>query len=358
MQGLHGGSGHGVPHLASGNDAGSIVPGAGRSNRHAVATDSRRRELTGAPAAETIGHGLDPMMNMVTGRLARIACRAAAAGGLTLAMLVPAAHAETASAPVVTARTRATLVAADAPVVPGTTVAVALDLDLKPGWHTYWRNPGDSGEPATVTFHVEGREIKGPQVWPAPERIDTAGIVSYGHAGDVTLVTMIPVPADAKGDAALRIDADATWLVCEKVCVPEKGRFTLSLPVASGAKPSAPDATRSPLLPPPLPQAAGLFEKTAQGWTLRVAVPASDRAAGPVVDAYFFPERGDLIDHSAAQALQGKDGEIILSLASGQIPGPPPPALRGVLAVTQQRAGGAPQTRYLDVAARPAAEAR
>lgn len=270
------------------------------------------------------------------------------------AMLGSPAQAETDSAPVVTARTRATLMTAVDSVVPGTSVLVALHLQLKSGWHTYWRNPGDAGEPASVTFHVAGQEIKGPQAWPTPERIDIAGIVSYGHHGDVVLLTTIPVPAAQKGQSQVQVDAEATWLVCEKVCVPEKGRFTLTLPVSSGSA----LVTRSTAGSPPLPEAAGLFARTAQGWTLQVPAASSGSADGPVVDAYFFPERGDLIDHSAPQVMQARDNGITLALTASQLPAEPPTELRGVLAVTHRRAGGTPRTSYLDVAARPAADAR
>ena len=276
---------------------------------------------------------------------------------LAAAALAWPAIARIESAPVITDRTRATLVAGDAAAVPGAPFPIALRLQLKPGWHTYWRNPGDSGEPAAVRLHIDGTEIKGPDTWPPPERIDIAGIVSYGHHGEVMLVTTVSIPATSTAGAPLRIEAEATWLVCEKVCVPEKGRFTLSVPVATGRAPAG-EVDAPSLYPPPLPTAAGLFARTGQGWELRLPVASTGAADGPLVEAYFFPERGDLIDHSAPQALREWAGEMALGLVSAPAPADPPSELRGVLAVTRQAPDGARRTRYLNVAARPAAESR
>ncbi|HKV00308.1 MAG TPA: protein-disulfide reductase DsbD domain-containing protein [Vineibacter sp.] len=268
-----------------------------------------------------------------------------------VATLISPAWARVESAPVVTDRTRATLVAMGDAVVPGTPVPIALRLQLKPGWHTYWRNPGDSGEPASVTLHVQGKDIKGPDVWPLPERIDAAGIISYGHHGDVALLTMLPASA-AEAGSVMQIDAEATWLVCEKVCVPEKGRFVLRVPVAAG--PASADARDSRKPTPPAIDTAS-FAKTGQSLTLRVPTAALGSADGRVVDAYFFPERGDQIDHSAPQALQSRDGEITLTMPVAQFSGPAVSALRGVLTITRERADGAPRTEAFELAAQPAA---
>jgi len=278
------------------------------------------------------------------------------ASGWTAAAIVPAvvmlaapAWARVESAPVVTDRTRATL-EADA-AVPGAAVPVALRLQLKPGWHTYWRNPGDSGEPASVTLHVQGRDIKGPDVWPVPERIDAAGIISYGHHGDVVLVTTLQMPAVA--GAAVDIDAEATWLVCEKVCVPETGRFALHLPVATGSVPGDTRSAPPRLLQPPSITTA-LFARTAQNLTLRVPTTALGAADGRVIEAYFFPERGDQVDHSAPQVMQPAEGEIVLVMPAAQVPASPVSALRGVLAITRLHSDGTQRNETFQLAAQPA----
>jgi thiol:disulfide interchange protein DsbD len=275
---------------------------------------------------------------------------------MLLAGIVAAAPtlAQTESAPIVTDRTRATLMVDVKRVTRGGAVPVALRLQLRPGWHTYWRNPGDSGEPAGVKVRVAGQEVQGPDSWPVPERIDVAGIVSYGHHGDVLLVTTIPGHATREAATTLDIEATATWLVCEKVCVPEAGKFALSLPLA-GEGTRGGDGGGSPQYPQALPALGGLFARTDREWTLRVPRPDDQ----PAADAYFFPADGDLIDHSAPQVVRVSDnGEIVLTMTPASVPRATPPELRGVLAVTHQRADGAPQTRYFDLSASPSVESR
>ncbi|HJQ56839.1 MAG TPA: protein-disulfide reductase DsbD domain-containing protein [Vineibacter sp.] len=279
-----------------------------------------------------------------------------AAVAVALACGAPA-HADGESAPVVTERTRASLVTDGAAVAPGASAPVALRLRLKPGWHTYWRNPGDSGEPPAVRLRVGDRDVEGPAIWPIPERIDIAGIVSYGHHGDVKLVTMVPIPASAVPGSTVRIEAEARWLVCEKVCVPEQGRFALDVPVAASAAPTAKERAGS-LYPPTLPRADAIFAPAGGNWTLRAVPAPSAGGDAAVTSAYFFPERGDQIDHSAPQAMRVADGAIALDLALTQPAPPLPESLRGVLAVTRASAGGAPQVQYFEIAARPETASR
>ncbi len=280
--------------------------------------------------------------------LSKVAFRAATSL-LATALCPLAAIAETSSAPVVTERTRATLVVGADAAAPGAPIAVALRLQLKPGWHTYWRNPGDSGEPAVVTLRVGEREYKGPDMWPVPERIDLAGIVSYGYHGDVFLPTRVVAPAGVVPGATLPIEAKATWLVCEKVCVPEHGRFTVSLPMAVDVPATT---SGSPFNPEPLQPLPAQFSKTAGGWNLRVPAASAD-AGGAIVAAYFFPERGDLIDHSAPQSLDRSGSGIVLGMDAAPAMAEAPSELRGILAITQQRADGTRQTRYFRIAAQP-----
>jgi thiol:disulfide interchange protein DsbD len=269
------------------------------------------------------------------------------------AMAPASVHGQTESAPIVTARTRATLLTEAPAVVPGTAVPVVLRLQLGPGWHTYWRNPGDSGEPATVTLRVGDRDVQGPDRWPVPERIDVGGIVSYGHHGDVLLVTTVPAEATRTAATALDVEATATWLVCEKVCVPEQGRFALRLPVA------APDTTARASAPDPqgLTAVTGLFATSDREWTLRLAATGPAGAGAPA-EAYFFPAESNLIDHSAPQVMRATNDGMTLTMKPAPPSRPVPDALEGILSVTWQRADGARHTRSFELTARRAAEAR
>src|SRR3982751_4727081 len=131
---------------------------------------------------------------------------------------------------------RAELVSEVSEVKPGEPFWVALRQTIKPHWHTYWKNPGDSGLPTEITWTLPPGAKADAIVWPAPTLIDVSGVINYGFQDDVLLLVKITPPADLAGTLALR--ADANCLVCDDVCIPEEGKFALDLPVGAAAKPA------------------------------------------------------------------------------------------------------------------------
>ncbi|MFO0987560.1 MAG: protein-disulfide reductase DsbD family protein [Alphaproteobacteria bacterium] len=72
-------------------------------------------------------------------------------------------------------------------LVPGGTAWVALHLAIRPGWHTYWLNPGDAGEPTEIAWTLPPGYSAGAIQWPAPERLVEPGdIAVYGYTGSAT----------------------------------------------------------------------------------------------------------------------------------------------------------------------------
>ncbi len=142
--------------------------------------------------------------------------------------------------------------------VPGQTLRVGVLMDIEPGWHIYWHNPGDTGmatvlrlagpegEPGSPEF--PGVEI-GDFAWPIPERFELeGGLVNFGYKDRVMFVAEVKVPADyASEDLTLTVKAD--WLICRESCVPGDGSATLTLPVATTSKPA--DASLFDTLPVP-----------------------------------------------------------------------------------------------------------
>jgi len=113
-------------------------------------------------------------------------------------------------------------------IEPGTPFDIALHLHADPGWHTYWINPGDAGLATTIKWTLPPGFTAGPIQWPTPEKHEMGGIMTYGYAGDVYLLTTITPP---KSDLPQHFDikAKASWLVCEEECIPGKADLTLSL---------------------------------------------------------------------------------------------------------------------------------
>jgi DsbC/DsbD-like thiol-disulfide interchange protein len=116
---------------------------------------------------------------------------------------------------------------------------LAVHFSLEDGWHTYWVNPGDSGEPPRVTWALPAGITAGPIEWPAPEKLGSASVVDYGYKKEVTLLVPLHASANLSAQTPLSLNANVRVLVCKDICVPGKVQVTLALPVV--AQPPAPD---------------------------------------------------------------------------------------------------------------------
>jgi thiol:disulfide interchange protein/DsbC/DsbD-like thiol-disulfide interchange protein len=251
-----------------------------------------------------------------------------------------AAPARAASAPVDPVGAR--LVAESAAIAPGERVWLDLHLDIAPGWHTYWRNPGDSGLPTKIDWTLPAGFRAGAIRWPVPQRFVQGGIGNYGYRGTTDLLVPIAAPADLKPAGTVRLAARASWLVCSEICIPGAAQLALALPV--GASPAPPDPAVAGLfaaaraqLPQPAPFAARFF---VSGGDLQIAIPAAALAGLARPQAAFFPFAANAID-AASPPRQERHGDgLMLVLARNRGPTASLPAtLAGVLVVNG--AGGA-----------------
>jgi thiol:disulfide interchange protein DsbD len=134
---------------------------------------------------------------------------------------------------VVTPQVRAELLAhAPQGIAPGQPLQLGLQITHQPEWHTYWKNPGDSGLPTTLDWTLPAGLKAGEIVWPTPKKIPIGTLANYGYEGTVLLPVPVSIGADFK-PAGERIDIAlrAAWLVCRKECIPEEGEFRITLPV-------------------------------------------------------------------------------------------------------------------------------
>ncbi|MDP3747633.1 MAG: protein-disulfide reductase DsbD family protein [Phenylobacterium sp.] len=239
--------------------------------------------------------------------------------------------------PVDTGHLIAELVARDATVTPGATTYVAVRQKIDKGWHTYWRNSGDSGEATKVVWTLPVGWTAGDIVWPAPQRQPTGPLMNYGYHDEVLLPVPITVPASARPGETVTLKAAAAFLVCEEICVPEDAVLSLTLPVADGlAKPDPKwgAAIARSLAEAPAP--AGLDAAFAkQGANLTLAITGAALKDADLSDAYFFPFGSTVIDHAKPQAIErGPDG-LTLTLTPGYAfqEGAGPQAMAGVLSL-------------------------
>jgi thiol:disulfide interchange protein DsbD len=221
-----------------------------------------------------------------------------------LCALLPAAQA----APVRTERVEAELHAERTAAAPGKPALVGLRLRMDEHWHTYWRNPGDSGLPTKIRWTLPEGWKAGPIQWPYPEAQRVGPLMNYGYSDEVMLLVELTPPADAR-PGPVTLGADADWLVCKDICIPEKA--TLSLPFAVAAAEGEAAGANATLFA----KARARLPVAVSGWTaesaiagnrltLRVIPPAGAVAPAKV---QFFPLRENFVDHPAPQSL-ARDG--------------------------------------------------
>lgn len=214
-------------------------------------------------------------------------------------------------------------------VTPGETFWLAVHLEPKPGWHTYWQNPGDSGISASIAWTLpEGFEA-GPIHWPVPMRIKTGDLTNYGYESDVMLPVPITAPENLATGTSVVFNAKVDWLVCKDICVPETATLALMLQVADDADTTL--AGHPPLIEPWLkriPTAEAIKgEYSVNGDTVTLVVPVTS----PVTAADFFPIDDGTIKNSGEIKTEITDGQVRFTAVHGLLP--PADPLHVVLAL-------------------------
>src|ERR1700742_3206095 len=258
----------------------------------------------------------------------------------SLLLASPAAFALTGST-VSTENVKARLVSEVSSVGPGQTFWVALELDIRDGWHTYWRNPGDSGEPTKLAWVLPPGFSAGDIVWLTPHRFEIAPLVNYGYAKHAVHLVQITAPKDLKAGAPAARTPKAICRLSSDVCIPENANLTLSLPAsaqAGGIDPAAAalfSAARSEL---PSAQPAPTTARI-EGDKLVIHLGSEWGATlSQITSLAFFPYDEGGIEYGTPQTLaRGKDS-VELSMKVGYQP-PKAGAIRGVLLATEQNGG-------------------
>jgi thiol:disulfide interchange protein DsbD len=265
--------------------------------------------------------------------------------------------------PVDTDQAIAELVADVSAIRPGQTFDVALRIKLDPHWHAYWKNPGDAGLAPKIDWVLPDGFVAGELEFPVPERIATPpDFVSYGYEGEVFFLTQVTVPKDFAVGQIIALNAKASWLVCENMCIPGTADLALKLPVTEtgeslASSPWADDLANAREELPRLMEAATLdFE------VLETTVTASidwDGFAGMGTDdLYFYVEAEGLVNSAAKQSFVLSDSSLIVSMEKSEWFEGEVDRLKGLLvSVAGFEAAGGVHSVALDSAAKPTGEA-
>jgi thiol:disulfide interchange protein DsbD len=206
---------------------------------------------------------------------------------------------------------------------------------MKKGWHTYWRNPGDSGQPTEIAWTLPKGFAAGAINWPVPRSFEAGIGVSYGYEGETALLVPLAVPANA-GPGKMDLVADVNWLVCEAICVPGEAKLSFKLDIGPA---STPNAGAAPLFAQARAALPGRIEGKARAaateTALALGLPAEALKGIARPRAVFMPFDDTLIDHAAPQRLDG----AILTLKRGPVQAKPPAETGGLLVVEDEASG-------------------
>ena len=189
-------------------------------------------------------------------------------------------------------------------------IYLIVKFDLEKNWHTYWKNPGDSGEPASFEWDLpEGFEIS-EAMWPTPELIPYPPLTTFGYTDQLELLFKLSLPEGVKENSV--IEVSSKWLVCADVCIPQEGSVSFDLFKANQTYPSQIEQLLSKIKQKiPLDNGKTITSKIEED---RLVLNLKELGFD-ITDAYFFPFRKDVIDYSVNQKLKKNDEEVSLSLA-------------------------------------------
>ena len=215
----------------------------------------------------------------------------------------------------------------------GNPLWVGLLFRLDPGWHIYWQNPGDSGQPPKVEWQLPQGFTAGSILWPVPIRLATGSIVDYGYEGQVLL--MVPISSQSKQNTVLpNTSANLKYIVCREICIPGKAHLRLA-PSSNGDDKQRLSLFRQTRqeLPKPMPRSWKLVAESNKSQFILTL-----RGGSQISKAIFFPMEPDQIDNSSPQAFASNRAGFQLTLKKSDQLVKPISTLRGLIVV---RAGQA-----------------
>ena len=185
-------------------------------------------------------------------------------------------------------------------IVPGQPFWVGFKIKLDPHWHTYWKNPGDSGIAPDIQFTLGSTKLPAKLEYPCPTALLADGMTIYGYENEVTFLARLTPPKNLPVGKPVRLTAKGQWLICKETCLNATETKSLMLDVGKAAKPGPVKAQ--------LMYSVGQIPKVQPGWSFSAMFTAKGYdllARGPgatdVSKGQFFADMDQVIDHSAKQ---------------------------------------------------------
>ncbi|MCX7038529.1 MAG: protein-disulfide reductase DsbD family protein [Spirochaetes bacterium] len=248
---------------------------------------------------------------------------------------------------------QAELVAPQSSIKPGEPFIVGLRLAANPGWHTYWRNPGDSGLATRIEWDLPEGIRAAPPDWPVPQVFEEQGLTTYGYEGEAMLLIAVTPSTELELGTTVTLRAQVSWLACRVACVPGSVEVSLDLPVRTSAPledtrgKRALDAAKARM---PGADSAVVFKVGLAKDFVDLRVDGLPVSSGATVQ--FLPDAGGFIDTARPQTAAIDASGLSLRLARVRAGAEPPDRLQGLLVVS----GGAGDRGLVVDAPLPAAD--
>lgn len=206
---------------------------------------------------------------------------------------------------------KAELISQTTSVKPGSSIRLGVLLTQQPGWHTYWKTPGDTGLPTTIDWTLpEGWEAGSIQ-WPTPKLYVIGDLTNFGYEDSVLLPVSISVPASAK-EGEYVAKANVSWLMCAEQCIPGNASFDVPVKVSNTEPTASPNAglfqTNEGLTPISLTTVSAQIDSTNH------ALSVTFKAPKPFNHFYVFTEGEGAVDYKAPQSVTKNGDEVTVRL--------------------------------------------
>ena len=194
------------------------------------------------------------------------------------------------------------------------TLLVGLEFNLSPGWHTYWENPGDSGEGASIKWNLPSGFKASPILWPGPKRIPVEPLMTYGYEDKALLLTEIKSPKEFSNP--VKISAKINWLTCKDICIPQEGQVDMTLikgpKVANQFTSKLKEVALTVPKNFPSPYRVSVINE-------KIFLQFEKEGSRNISEAYFFPKEYGLVNYTADQKLERNDNSFSLELSSAEV---------------------------------------
>ena len=219
-------------------------------------------------------------------------------------------------------------------VQPGGSFWVATRLQMNDGWHTYWRNPGDSGLETTIKWDLPEGFSAGEIQWPYPDRISEPPLVIYGYHDTIYLLTKIDVDKNVAVNQAVFLKAKVSWLECEAVCIPGSAEIKVRLEVKNEPMQINKRFTET------FANARAKLPIASEGWKLQAVIDnnslmiqaeAPSWFTGTLENVLFIPYTTNFINNVKEQPLTKENNQFQLKIELAKMDPQIPDTVRGIL---------------------------